>query len=503
MAGTPCQEELEYYYILIMGAPSEQVAAMISYVNCAIQELEVLASGGCSTSLPFALSNFDDVDSELLAWIHSATDDLYDALDNPVCGMIAAGYTEEEIEAYLSFLHISLTDVPDPGYDNDNIPDPYSAYNISTTPYNSNKVTEFLIDYPCVKPFDNLGLLLSKPEVVDWAIGFLDGDCGDESKTEYTNGVFNLLKLDDTFVPERFTELYTLLENGNDNVFISECDDDITQWIDLASFVIPSEVNDRIISLGWTNQDIEQGNSKNVNLDYHSVTIDQLPDINGDGVATPEELVDEVRLNFPNYADGQTTVEIAGPDFDVAFTWSFFQNDYEDFWNTDSPEKSIMEIDTESNPDGFASSWWASGLTDDATVICSSYDNGYCWVFSTIWTSQFGNSNNGSHPVSGNRQFGLKLLENGKYEFYIKAADRARINPVVSGLAWLTLNDATDVFFAITDATWNNLTSNISSIVNDNSGVAIQNPPITVRPDWVDVIAKLKSASPLTSISCE
>lgn len=46
-------------------------------------------------------------------------------------------------------------------------------------------------------------------------------------------------------------------------------------------------------------------------------------------------------------------------------------------------------------------------------------------MFSTFWTKQGlgANSNNESHPVSEGRQFGLKQLQDGTYEFYIRAAD--------------------------------------------------------------------------------
>ena len=148
------------------------------------------------------------------------------------------------------------------------------------------------------------------------------------------------------------------------------------------------------------------GNTKQVNLDYHSVHITTLPDINGDGIATEQELFDEIKLNFSNYADGTVFLDVYfGPDVNAGTTWSFYGNDYEVYWDSQNGFKTILEIDTEANPDGFL-----TGITDDATVICSSYENNCCWVFSTVWANQVGNSNNGSHHVSGNRQFGLKDL---------------------------------------------------------------------------------------------
>jgi len=213
-------------------------------------------------------------------------------------------------------------------------------------------------------------------------------------------------------------------------------------------------------------------------------------------------LFDEIRLNFPDYADGELTVEITGPDYDVETTWSFFGNDFDDYWNTSSPLKSILSIDTKASLPIF--------ITDDATVICSSYDEGCCWVFSTVFADNFGvNSNNGSHPVSGNRQFGLKDLGNGKYEFYIKAADRARISWAAAGMGMiLGGNNASDIFFQITDKAWDNLTNNIVNKINNpgvglTPGIASQNALFYVRPDWSEVREKLKSSSPLLIIPCD
>lgn len=111
---------------------------------------------------------------------------------------------------------------------------------------------------------------------------------------------------------------------------------------------------------------------------------------------------------------------------------------------------------------------------------------------------------NGSHPVSGNRQFGIKQLSNGSYEFYIRAADRARINWVVSSMSWLTGNNSTEIFYEITDQAWNNLMTNVVSLINDpdNGGVASQNAPIIMRPDWDEVKNKLKSNEIMT-IPCK
>ena len=146
-----------------------------------------------------------------------------------------------------------------------------------------------------------------------------------------------------------------------------------------------------------------------------------------------------------------------------------------------------------------------SPITDDATVICSSFESNCCWAFSIVWQTQTGSQNNGSHPVSGNRQFGIEELSDGSFEFYIRAADRARINWIVKGLATISGNNATELFYEITDQSWDNLMSNIEALVNnpDFGGSGSKNEPEIIRPDWDEVKVLLMSNTPLTTLPCK
>jgi len=149
-----------------------------------------------------------------------------------------------------------------------------------------------------------------------------------EDSQDYVETFLELKKEDSAYKWARFEELYELVEM-NPDFLIQECGD-VTPWADLASFEIPQSCEDRLEDLGsgWENQDILDGNSPTVNLDRHSVTIQSLPDFNGDGVGTSQEFFDEIRENFPEYANGSTTVEINNfPDYSVDWTWSFFGTD--------------------------------------------------------------------------------------------------------------------------------------------------------------------------------
>jgi len=65
-------------------------------------------------------------------------------------------------------------------------------------------------------------------------------------------------------------------------------------------------------------------------------------------------------------------------------------------------------------------------------------------------------------------------LGDGSYEFYIRAADWARINWLVKFISPISGQSATETFYQITDQAWINLITNIIDLINDpNHGGAI------------------------------
>jgi hypothetical protein len=55
---------------------------------------------------------------------------------------------------------------------------------------------------------------------------------------------------------------------------------------------------------------------------------------------------------------------------------------------------------------------------DDGSVIYTEYTSSY-WYFTTLEDLIAGN-----HPVSGTRQFGFELNQNGGYNFFVRGVDR-------------------------------------------------------------------------------
>lgn len=133
---------------------------------------------------------------------------------------------------------------------------------------------------------------------------------------------------------------------------------------------------------------------------------------------------------------------------------------------------------------------------DNGSVV-TSYNDIYGWMFTTIHDPF-----NGSHPVSGNRSFGLSYdLDTGEYIFYIQGADRITdySGQLVGQIANLSTNP---IQFGKADALWSGMMSNLARYINNNGGTARVKTPLILRPDWADVKSALENHRPLTSVPC-
>jgi hypothetical protein len=200
----------------------------------------------------------------------------------------------------------------------------------------------------------------------------------------------------------------------------------------------------------WDLLGIEKAKGSKVNLDYYSVKIEQLPAHNGKQMS-PEELFDHIRRNLNDFIDN-----------DVAEFLPYSENDNTK-WQSQNPLDGVMtfHIGGESlNP---------LINIDDASVICSSYVSN-TWIFSTIQ-----NPKDAQHPVSGNRQFGLKNT-NGEYVFFTRGADR------LTGATDDLIGDPTA--FSEADKLWKSLQLKIITFVNENKGFAKFDEFFSQRFDW-------------------
>lgn len=236
-------------------------------------------------------------------------------------------------------------------------------------------------------------------------------------------------------------------------------------WLDLINFE-PNAVslikarNDRNHTQKKYNvQRISKGKGKALNIDEYVVRISTLP--NG---WSDTQFFAHVRQNLNSFLD-----QNAAP------LKPYTSGDGTD-WNSGTNAQlgtiMVFNIIIENGPD------------DLAAVVVSRTAN-LSWVFSPITdgisevTSEWG-----THPVAGNRMFGLRKSGND-YEFFTRGADR-----VFPSHVSVFENQA----FKGADVLWLSLQSNLGIFINDNGGSAtISNPNVPggndkdQKPQWTTV----------------
>lgn len=258
-------------------------------------------------------------------------------------------------------------------------------------------------------------------------------------------------------------EVIEMTEVGN-NFLVDGCDD-LTPYVDrwnwLAGFdpMSVQEVSDKLDELGdeyWI-QTIENATNVNwwweasptVNMDFFGITITELPDkpYPPFDQFTPEEFFDYVQDNFPS------STFLGDGSGEELFNWTGA-----------TPITSTFEIN----------------MFDDGSVMCTDFNEGQNWTFSTLnapgWLE--GDSYDGFHPVSGNRQFGIIENGDGTYTFYTSGVDR------LTGW-WHVLSSAdTNVPFDIAEELWKCFLDQIREFVEGLGGEVLINYDCTnVRPD--------------------
>jgi len=235
-------------------------------------------------------------------------------------------------------------------------------------------------------------------------------------------------------------------------------------WIDLINFeaaasgLISARTKRGHTEKSFEIQRIPKGTGEALNVDEYSVSISRLPNN-----WTPEQFFSHVRVNLNNYLDQN-----------VAILSAYTSGDKTDWAKNTNPSLGIlMEFEIET-----------PAINDVAGVVVSRTSD-LSWVFSPITdgvsdvTSDFG-----THPVAGNRQFGLRKKDAG-YEFFIRAADRVYPHHV-------------DVFeddaFKGADALWRSFQTKLVTYVNANGGTAKAMTPTVPggnsaakKPQWATV----------------
>jgi len=277
---------------------------------------------------------------------------------------------------------------------------------------------------------------------------FLDNYPQSEDALNYIEFISELVLEDNDIKVVRASEYYDLiLENPN---VITESCSDLDDWSDLASFVPPSTVLDKIESLGegWRLQGFEMPTAApRINLDYFSVSISQMP-INPETNQQwgHEEFFQYFRTNINDFIDKEA---------------SEFNTSEEDIWLSDNPVPAVLSIDIQG--------------PDNGSVVCAQSES-CCWIFSTVKAPLLPGYD-GYHPVSGNRQFGYFIDVFGNMEIYTKGADRffsPTTSPFVNtgGTLQLFAYLAENVAFAGADNLWKSFQEEMNEFINspENGG---------------------------------
>ena len=234
--------------------------------------------------------------------------------------------------------------------------------------------------------------------------------------------------------------------------------DEPTDWKDLVSFRPPVILQQEVSSKGtypdnWYFHRIEDAASENLNLDNYPIYVKTLPTIDGQ-LMSPAAFVKYVRMNLNSIVD--TSYAKFAP-YDEA--------GQEAKWNSNNPLGAVLSIKLWPNVTDIS--------PDDGSVMVTATTD-LSWTFSTLWTTK-----DKGHPVSGNRQFGLKRASDGNWFFFTRGADRP--TSCTDGL----LGGKLAFFFGV--KLWRSLQTGIVKLVNDHAGQAEVSPATSTRVRWADV----------------
>jgi hypothetical protein len=308
----------------------------------------------------------------------------------------------------------------------------------------------------------------------------------DEASKLYAYFVIEMLMEDSEFKAIRFGEFYDLLQEDPD-ALVRDCIEsnpnfDPAFWSELALFVPPSNVLARLDDLGegWRLQPLQTpSGSPSLNFDYFSVVINQMPINPSTGVQwTHEELFNHIRKNINDFSGSTEFNPISTDDFIL--------------WQSSNPVPAVISIDIPG--------------PDNGSVICAQYEI-CCWIFSTVKAPMLPGFD-GYHPVSGNRQFGYKILSNGSMEIYIKGVDRflfPAFGPNNSGIGSLLGYLMEKIAFYAADNLWEGFQMAIKSYVEQPShqgSATIVNPSLLRPKINQQLIEILRSNNKIEYVPC-
>jgi hypothetical protein len=183
-----------------------------------------------------------------------------------------------------------------------------------------------------------------------------------------------------------------------------------SDWNDLANWIPTNKPAHGVIRF----LPIPGGKGQTINIDYYNVTFMKPKD------KTMGAVFKDLRMNFDSFAKGTTGYFDFGPYANSGNLHDKDKAANKLLWESDSPNGALMSF----NLDTLFPKPYQHGLAyvflgeaqGDVQVTCASTSD---FIFSTVesvmgWT----------HPVAGNRGFGLEDNNDNSLTFYSKATDR-------------------------------------------------------------------------------
>ena len=256
----------------------------------------------------------------------------------------------------------------------------------------------------------------------------------------------------------------------------------MTMYQNVASYQIPQSLWDRIQSIrdncpppigeltpnNFNLQTVQQGEGVDVNCDYFTVHVNQLPQLPNGIASTPDNFLEYFRTHINQFISPSLEVTFAPYVGHTSFN-NVYLND-ETLFNSSFENSlgSVIHIN----------------MADDGSVMETNYTrnfstNSHRFMFTTMVTPI-----DGLHPVAGNRQFGIFSDPNGGYCFHTMGVDRT-LSSGATIFNWISNGGA----FEGADDLWADVTNNVKQFINTNGGNAVMyNPAVyTVRPKWNNV----------------
>lgn len=232
-----------------------------------------------------------------------------------------------------------------------------------------------------------------------------------------------------------------------------------SDWDRLLSFRPPTELQQASRSRGWTFQPLESRTNDQLNLDYYAVVIDRPPRINGVALS-PELFLQQIRRRFAGFIDRSL----------AQFTAA--RSEFEPLWQAGTTG-AVMRFAIA--PTTIPNLRVALPAQVMLTEGISSR-----WIFSTGHLT-----NTASHPVNGNREFGVfTTTAQGTFTFYTRGADTLN-NEILSRLP-----GGAESVFGGGERIWEEFQDRVIEFVTSNGGHVSDAPSSSARYCWSTVAAQ-------------